>query len=167
MTTTYKKLASYFLTRGVSSGGSGYYYGGGEEEDLYGPMPLDFNSIKTDLGFNPNANDTVLSIALQSDGKFVIVGAFTTVGGVTRNRIARLNVDGTLDTSFNPDSNDTALAIAIQPDGKIIVGGFFTTVGGVTRNSIARLNSDGTVDTSFNPDVNNRVNTIALSLIHI
>jgi len=166
MTTTYKKLASYFLTRGTSSGGSGYYYG---EEDLPGLMPIDFNSIKTDLGFISNfvvQSDqfvpTIWSIALQPDGKIVIGGQFSTVGGVTRNHIARLNSDGTLDTGFNPNANNRVSSIAIQPDGKIVIAGFFGTVGGVTRNRIARLNSDGTLDTGFNPNANDIVYSIAL-----
>ena len=71
-------------------------------------------------------------VVVQPDGKILIGGDFTTLspnGGaaVTRNRIARLNPDGTLDTTFNPDANETVYAIALQADGKILVGGFFTT----------------------------------------
>ena len=59
-------------------------------------------------GFDPNANSTVFVVVVQPDGKILIGGAFTTLspnGGatVTRNRIARLNPDGTLDTAFNPN----------------------------------------------------------------
>ncbi len=56
-------------------------------------------------GFDPNVNSGVRSIAVQSDGKLLIGGDFTTVGGTSRNRIARLNTDGTLDTLFNPNAN--------------------------------------------------------------
>ena len=58
-----------------------------------------------DTGFNPNANNDVYSIALQADGKILLGGRFTTIGGVQRNYIARLNADGTLDTGFNPNAN--------------------------------------------------------------
>ena len=44
---------------------------------------------------------------------------------VTRNRIARLNPNGTLDTAFNPNANGTVRAIAVQADGKILVGRLF------------------------------------------
>ena len=98
-----------------------------------------------DVIFNPNANGSVSAIAIQSDGKVLLGGFFTTVGGVTRNRIARLNSDGTLDTGFNPNASATVNAIAIQSDGKVLLGGQFTTVGGVTRNRIARLNLTSTV----------------------
>jgi uncharacterized delta-60 repeat protein len=118
-----------------------------------------------DTSYNPDANNSVSinAIAIQSDGKVVIGGSFTTVGGTTRNRIARLNTDGTLDTSYNPDASSTVNAIAIQSDGKVVIGGGFTTVGGTTRNAIARLNTDGTLDTGLNPDANNTVNAIAIA----
>ena len=41
-------------------------------------------------GFDPNANNNVYSIAVQSDGKILIGADFTQVGGQARNRIARL-----------------------------------------------------------------------------
>ena len=63
---------------------------------------------------------------MQPDGKILIGGSFTTVLGVTRNNIARLNTDGTLDTAFNPNANDDVYSIAVQADGKILVGGVFT-----------------------------------------
>src|SRR6266446_6587314 len=61
--------------------------------------------------FDTNANGNVRVVVVQPDGKILIGGDFTTVapnGGVpvTRNHIARLNSDGTLDTAFNPDAND-------------------------------------------------------------
>jgi hypothetical protein len=60
-----------------------------------------------DYEFSISTNNTVFSVATQSDGKILIGGQFSTVGGITRNRIARLNSDGTLDTGFNPNANDT------------------------------------------------------------
>ena len=89
---------------------------------------------------------------MQPDGKILVGGSFTTLGGGTgttpRNRIGRLNADGSLDTSFDPGANDGVERIGVQADGKILVGGDFTTLGGggtgtTTRNHIARLNADG------------------------
>jgi uncharacterized delta-60 repeat protein len=110
-------------------------------------------------GFDPNPNFGVNVVLVQPDGKILIGGEFTTVspnGGtaVTRNRIARLNRDGTLDTAFNPDANGTVLAIALQADGKILVGGEFhgaNCIGGQTRNYIARLDPTTGQADSFNP----------------
>jgi len=90
-------------------------------------------------GFDPNANGPVSVVVVQPDGKILIGGAFTTVLGVTHNRIARLNPDGTLDTAFNPNADNSVFSIAVQADGKILAGGAFTSIGGQTRISIARL----------------------------
>jgi uncharacterized delta-60 repeat protein len=112
-------------------------------------------------GFNPNASRYIYSIALQTDGKVLIGGQFTTIGGVTRSNIARLNPDGTLDTGFNPNADNSVYSIALQADGKVLIGGDFTTIGGVARNRIARLNPDGTLDTGSNPNANSYVFSIA------
>ncbi len=92
-------------------------------------------------------------MSVQADGKVLISGFFfTTVGGQTRNRIARLNTNGTLDSAFNPNANERVRAIVVQADGKILIGGAFTSVGGLSRNGIARLNTDGTLESTFNPN---------------
>ena len=99
-------------------------------------------------------NDTVDSIAIQSDGKIVVGGgAFTEFDGTTSNYIARLNSDGTLDTTFTTNLGDGFDAevydVAIQSDGKIIAVGDFWEIDGTSSRAIARLNSDGTPDTTF------------------
>src|ERR1700680_4173948 len=57
-------------------------------------------------GFDPNANGTIRVVVVQPDGKILIGGDFTSVRGTPRNRIARLNPDGTLDAAFDPNAND-------------------------------------------------------------
>ena len=100
-------------------------------------------------------NQEVLAIAIQSDGKIVVGGFFTTYSGTTQRFIARLNTDGTRDTGFRGyevgilNFNGAVRAIAIQSDGKILVGGSFNTASGTTSSYIARLNADGSSDTSF------------------
>ncbi len=44
-------------------------------------------------GFDPNANAVVYSIAVQSDGRVLAGGQFSTIGGQPRNRFARLSND--------------------------------------------------------------------------
>ena len=122
-----------------------------------GPVPGDLDPL------NANANSFfVASTAVQPDGKTIIAGSFTSVLGVARNNIARLNADGTLDLNFNPNVNNEVCSIAVQADGKVLLGDFFTTVGGTTRNRIARLNADGTLDAGFNPNADNDVYSIVL-----
>jgi uncharacterized delta-60 repeat protein len=125
---------------------------------------LDFTFLATDVG----ANFLVNAAALQPDGKIVIGGNFTNINGTARNRIARLNSDGTLDTSFlaaGSGINGEVFSLALQSDGKTVIGGFFTSVNGTARNGIARLNLDGTNDASFlatGSGVNNSVFAIAV-----
>ena len=110
-----------------------------------------------DVGFKigVGANAVVHAVAVQPDGKIIIVGDFTKVNDLERNRVARLNADGSLDTSFDPGSGASAQvhAVALQPDGRILIAGLFTSVDGVARHYIARLNEDGSLDTSFDPGV--------------
>ncbi len=115
-----------------------------------------------DAGFDASADNMVWAIAAQPDGKVLIGGNFTAVGGVARHSVARLNPDGSLDTGFDQDANGRVNDISLQPDGKVLIGGVFTALGGVPRNNVARLNPDGSLDTGFNPDANGGVSDISL-----
>ncbi|QYM79159.1 putative Ig domain-containing protein [Horticoccus luteus] len=127
-----------------------------------------------DASFDPNPNSVVNAIAVQNDGKILVGGGFTTVqpnGAATatvRNRIARFNADGSLDTSFDPNANNAVNAIVVQPNGAILVGGTFTqftpALTGVvsSRPHLGRLTPAGDVDSSYNPSPNGNVNTITL-----
>ena len=97
----------------------------------------------------------VSAIAFQSDGRIIIGGRFVEFDGQVRNRLARINTDGSLDASFAAETNGDVLALAVEGDDKILVAGSFTLVNGVTRNRIARLNADGSLDTTYNPNLNN------------
>jgi uncharacterized delta-60 repeat protein len=98
-------------------------------------------------------NGEIVRIIQQPDGKFLIVGNFTSVGGSTCNRIARINSDGTVDTAFRTaigtGPNNLANRIALYPDGKIIIAGSFTSFNGSGRQYLARLLSTGALDTTF------------------
>nr|WP_294939036.1 T9SS type A sorting domain-containing protein [uncultured Flavobacterium sp.] len=110
-------------------------------------------SLDAGHSIGTGAAGSVSLLTLQLDGKLFIGGSFTTYNAVTRNRIARLNTDGSLDFTFGSDTgaNNTVRAILTQPDGKILIAGVFTLFNGTTRNGIARLNTDGSLDASFNP----------------
>ncbi len=107
---------------------------------------------------------SVWAVTLQGDGKILIGGDFTNVLGASRNRIARLNSDGTLDGTFAPAGgmDNSVRAIAVQSDGQIIVGGAFTIVNGQLRSRLARLTTTGALDPAFTPSADNWVNTLAL-----
>jgi uncharacterized delta-60 repeat protein len=103
--------------------------------------------LPSEIGFN----NSVATIAIQSDDKVIIGGRFTTYNGLSFNSIIRLNKNGSIDNTFNIGTgfNERVGAIAIQSDGKILVGGRFTIYNNYTCNGIIRLNSDGSVDMSF------------------
>jgi uncharacterized delta-60 repeat protein len=114
-------------------------------------------------------NSFVSSIKIQSDGKILVVGSFTTFNSITANRIVRLNPDGTLDSTFVAGSgfNDSSniRRLAVQQDGKIIMGGRFTSYNGTSNlKNFIRLNTDGTIDPSFNigTSFNSTVSSIAV-----
>ena len=116
-----------------------------------------------DNSFCVNASDglkfsnAIFSMALQSDGKILAVGSFINYAATAgRDRLIRLNSDGTVDSSFCSNASDgskvtnTVNSVAVLSDGTIIFGGRFTSYGGVpARNYLMALNSDGTVASTF------------------
>lgn len=114
---------------------------------------------------NDQASSVVSAVLVQSDGKVVLGGSFTSVNQVARGSIARLNADGSLDMSFDPGSGTQegdpsgfgaagrVTAMALQSDGKVLVAGDFASLNGQSGPYLARLNSDGTVDLSFSSGV--------------
>jgi uncharacterized delta-60 repeat protein len=132
--TTYKGLAEVRIIRLNSDG----------TKDL---------TFDNSIGFT---GGNVLEIKIQSDGKILVGGLFTTYKGLTENRIIRLNSDGSKDLTFD---NSIGFGIGVvglqkvllQPDGKIVCGGSFTTYKGLTYRRIIRLNTDGSIDITFNP----------------
>src|SRR5919202_2113669 len=133
------------------------------------------NSAPTATKIDVLANDTgtgrlkIQSIATAPTNGTAIIndaiyvgGYFTTIGQVVRNRIARFNSDGTLDSNFNPDADGFVYAIALDSSGNPIVGGNFTNIGGQPRNYIAKLNpTTGAADTTFNSNADSFVTAIA------
>jgi uncharacterized delta-60 repeat protein len=102
------------------------------------------------------------SVAVQSDGKIVVVGKITSADGTATDGILveRFNSNGSLDGSFGSGGVAKTLTgqladgygLAIQSDGKIIATGSADAQGsgGLTpRVAVARFNTNGTADTSF------------------
>jgi uncharacterized delta-60 repeat protein len=110
-----------------------------------GTVDSTFNSSITGAGRLPNA------ILVQPNGKIIVGGVFSLVGGVEHSCIVRLNADGSVDTSFNAQADAEVSVLALQTDGKILLGGYFGKVDGTVRVGIARVNADGTLDTTFDP----------------
>ena len=121
-------------------------------------------SIDNTFNIGTGFNNAIQIIQIQSDGKILIGGLFTSYNGTTSNRIIRLNSDGIIDNTFNIGTgfNFNVNTLQIQSDGKILAGGTFSSYNGTTINRIIRLNSDGSIDNTFitGTGFNNIVSTI-------
>src|SRR6185503_18579023 len=80
-----------------------------------------------DLSFDPGSgvNGRVTAVVVQPDGKVIIGGAFSTVKGLLRANLARLNADGSGDATFEPGGYNFVSSVALQPDGKVLVASAF------------------------------------------
>lgn len=108
-------------------------------------------SVDDTFVYGTGFNNDATALAIQSDGKLIVGGNFTAYNGTSRNRIVRLNTDGSLDTTFSIGTgfNASVWSLAVQSDGKIIAGGDFATYSGASRPGVIRLNSNGSIDTTF------------------
>ncbi|MBA2692070.1 MAG: Ig-like domain-containing protein [Rubrobacter sp.] len=116
-----------------------------------------------------NAFDSAHDVAVQPDGKIIVVGwshDYNTDN--TDMAVVRYNPDGSLDNSFDGDGKltadfdsgkDRASSVALQPDGKIVAGGSSQNgaadeESGNANNdfALARYNPNGSLDTAFSED---------------
>jgi len=129
---------------------------------------FNFNgSLDTTFDPGTGADGEITAAVLQSDGRIIVAGRFTSFNGFTHNGICRLNANGSVDQTFglgNGINNAAALALALQSDGRIIVGGQFSQIDLTQRFFLARLNTNGSVDLSFDPGngPNGDVNAIVI-----
>jgi len=143
------------------------------------PYPLDIvrrlnSDGSLDMSFSQHNAESRESgfgnaLALQTDGKIILAGTYTTYGSNWYSKISRLLPDGSLDQSFvgirttnekNAYASDyvsTVNALAVLADGKILIGGRFDTVNSVAHKFLARLQADGFPDADFNPVPDNEV----------
>lgn len=132
-------------------------------------------SIDTSFGTNGFVNTIVVNetgsvnmMKIQSDGKILITGTFSSNGTANSSYLdfctARFNTDGSIDTTFGTNgyaitgfqnlSYDESEAIEIQNDGKILVGGhtnnsYLSSTNYSPDFALVRYLSNGLIDTSF------------------
>lgn len=121
-----------------------------------GSLDTTFDSDGIRLSTFGGTSSEAFGVALQSDGKIILVGEVVESGN--RNfAVARLNPNGAFDTTFDTDGivttdftggTDSAYAVKLLPDGKIVVGG--VTLG--NDFAFARYNPNGSLDTTFDTD---------------
>ena len=147
-------------TRYIDSPNSGYYPDG--------VVAARFNSngsIDTTFGGGdgiaqidplPDQTASALGLALQRDGKLVIVGYGHRIPDgetATDAFVLRLNTNGTADSSFGQNGtakldvggNERFYSVALQDDGRIAVTGTANGLGALS----ARFTQSGVLDTSF------------------
>jgi uncharacterized delta-60 repeat protein len=113
---------------------------------------------KVSIGFGIGRQDFAYDVAIQSDGKIIVVGTTGDANASNSNfAVARLNRNGTLDTTFSGDGrqitslggDDLAFALALQPDGKIVVAGV-KNITNFRSFAVARYDTNGSLDMTFN-----------------
>ncbi len=97
------------------------------------------------------AADGGVNAQVRGDGKLLVWGNFSRLGGEERSGIALLNADGTVDDTFRPPEillghrrmervGNAAIAIVrVQADGKLLLAGFFSRVNGQPRTTLVRM----------------------------
>jgi uncharacterized delta-60 repeat protein len=98
-----------------------------------------------DVTFNSGTGFVGLctSVIIQTDGKIILAGGFTSYNGVSANSIIRLNSDGSVDTSWNYGTGFNNTTIAMDTDlatSTLVAGGDFTSFDGQPYNRIISLN---------------------------
>lgn len=106
--------------------------------------------------------NTVLCLNRDLQDHLYLGGQFNHVGGLPRQRIARLKPDLVVDPAFNPGADGNVHAIVPLPDGRLYVGGRFRTIAGAERPFLARLHADGAIDHDFSIELDAEVSTLAL-----
>ena len=110
-------------------------------------------------------NSTVYGSISDGLGGWIIVGNFTEVGGVSRNRIAHLDASGQLTARFAGFSfNGTVSSITNDGTGGFFIAGNFTRVNNQSRNRIAQINAADQLTSMFeNTGLTGSVNEIKRS----
>ena len=136
--------------------------GGGMLVFSGGLVPKVVARLNTDGTLDPSFTPPTVSfttefvgnLVVQSTGKILATGGFSSVNGAAHKAIVRLNSDGSVDPSWlGPGIGNLGLesidAMAAAAEGQIFIGGKFETYNGQSHPGIARLSADGTLDTTF------------------
>ncbi|GEM_PF-4890971 len=115
--------------------------------------------------FNNGAN--IWAVSMQSDGKILIGGSFSSINGQLRNGAARLLSNGALDTSWPVGTGigGSVNELLVLPDDQTLFGGsFFSVNGDTSRRYLALLDTTGAANSTFNHGLNSSVSGIKLQV---
>ncbi len=72
-----------------------------------------------------------IQLALQSNGKILLAGGFTSFNGVARSGVVRLRHNGTVDATFNTEGQfDDARSVTVLGSGRLLVTDYLGFFGG-------------------------------------
>ena len=107
------------------------------------------------------SSDVLNGMALQPDGKIVVVGSVSAGNRNGKIGVLRYRSDGTLDPAFGGDGIvltdptpifDDGYAVGVEPDGQIVVAGEAGTSGPNGRFVALAYEQDGSLDPTFGGD---------------
>ena len=142
----------------VARSGNVAYVGGSFETVAPSPnLVYGFTTFATDAAVpvlpRLDVNNRVRAVAALPGGGWLIGGDFTQVNGVSRQRLARLLPDGSLDPAFSLSANDTVWALLVA-GSRVFVAGEFTELGTTTRQRVAALDATTlALDATFAPAI--------------
>ena len=104
------------------------------------------------IGTGSDASPRLVGVQAESNGSLIIVGGFTKINGINRNKICRVDSEGNLDLTYNPTtfSYGSFQDFQIDANNKVTLVGNFTLFDGQSVSNIIRINTDGTIDNTFN-----------------
>ena len=158
--------SDFSVVRFNSDGSIDTTFGGGDGK----------GTIHVDGTAGPTAQNFPRAIALQSDGKIVVIGSVNNGLGAFQDYAAvRFNADGTPDAGFGTGgamftpvatTTDEANSVAIQSDGKILIAGQGFDFGSdATIDGLVRLNPDGSVDKIIKTSWGNRQDDVIYDVV--
>jgi uncharacterized delta-60 repeat protein len=108
-------------------------------------------------GFDPDVADgAVKAVAVDpADGRLLIGGSFSGVGGTARPALVRLRIDGSVDLGFNGQigAGSTVESIVALAEGGFLVAGGLTSVAGQSRGNLVKIGPFAVLDDTFDPAV--------------
>lgn len=144
-------IGDWTRAEGVAAGPVVRYLAGGTQPDAV------FNANCRNIT-SAGERAKIEQVVPLANGKLLLVNQSSlplTLGGITRQMMARLNADGTPDAGFDagavlvPYSQVKVHKLMEQPDGKLLLAGSFVRSGGLPGQALLRLNPDGSLDTAF------------------
>lgn len=125
----------------------------GTSGDVFRLYTAPINSWLIDFEWRPNpSNGGVTAIASNNNNEVFIGGSFNFMGGIVRNRLARLHKNNLeLDMTWNPSCNSWVNSITLT-ENEVFAGGIFSIINGVSRKAVAKISKSGVgvLDDSWN-----------------